>query len=68
MGARKTKPKSYDYGWDDLKPGESHFKFKRPLSRMRDAWNAYRRNHPQLQAVKIVFTETPKGVIYQRVE
>ena len=59
---------SGEYGWDSIQVGESHFKFKRPLQRMRDAWNAYKRKRPDLQGVKIEFHETPTGVIYRRVE
>jgi hypothetical protein len=68
MGRRAGESRSYDYGWDSIQVGESHFKFKRPLSRMRDAWNAYKRKRPELAGVRIVFEETPKGVIYRRVE
>ena len=56
------------YGWDSIQPGESHFKFKGPLQRMRDAWNAYKAKRPEMQGVKIVFQETATGVIYRRVE
>ncbi len=66
--ATLTKRKSFDYGWDDLQPGESHFKFGRDPQRMRDAWKAYQRKHPEMAGVVMDFEEIQRGVIYKRLK